>query len=366
MLNAKRWLILCLLITSSILFLLTATNYIVDPYGFNKERSKNTFFTTPFKANIVSHNPFNAIMLGTSRTGVMNPDVVNKYLRVNAFNLSYPSANTEIQNRLFKYAYHFNPKIKYLIYGIDFGCFNERRYTKKFKEFYDQKEKIENKEQLSAFDLYFNFNTFTSSVEGIINMILGEDKLEAQYLRRNGMLDYVNYIKDLKNGRYDLDTKIKQSIQVFFQKEGVYKDYSFSKIFLNEFKDILKFCEEKNIKVFVYIPPVYSDHIDAIAKAGYYDEFEFFKRELVKVTDYIDFTGHNPLSTNKANFWDTSHLRKELTETIILRVLNANNPKFSNDFGKLVTQNNIDEHLVSLREEIQDYDLDKVLSGDFK
>jgi hypothetical protein len=363
MLNAKRWLILCLLITGSSLLLLTATNYMVDPYGFNKERSKNTNFTTPFKANIVSHNEFNAIMLGTSKTGVMDPNIINQHLGVNAFNLSYPSANTEIQNRFFKYAYHFNPNIKYLIYGIDFGCFNESRHTKKhFVEFYDLEDKIENREKISSFDLYFNFNTFTSSAKQIFE----KEKLEAQYLSANGMLDYVNNIKELESGTYDLDKKMQQSIQVFFQKEGIYKDYKFSYQLLNEFKYILKFCEEKNIKVFVYIPPVHSDHFDAIAKAGYFNEFELFKRELVKVTDYIDFTGHNTLSTNKENYWDATHLRKELTETIMTAVLDRSDAEASNDFGKLVTKNNIETHLLTLRGQIQDYDLDKVLSEDFK
>lgn len=361
MLSAKKWLLFLLSITTLLLLLLTATNYLVDPYGFHKEHSKNTNFTTPFKANIVSHHSFDALMLGTSRTGVMDPTIVDKHLNVQTFNLSYPSANTEIQNRLFKYAHHFNPNIKYLIYGIDFGCFNELRHTQKFKEFYDQKETIENKEAISIFDLYFNVNTFTSSVELIVNRLLGEDSLEAQYVSQNGMLDYVNYIEALKDGRYDLDTKITQSLQVFFEKEGVYKDYTFSKKFLNEFKEILAFCESNNIKVFVYIPPVYRDHIDAIAQAGYWDEFELFKRELAQVTPYIDFTGHNPLSSNKENFWDTSHLRKELTETVMLRVLKGGDTSSSQSSGILVTEANIERHLAKLRDEVQVFDLDKVL-----
>jgi len=361
MLSAKKWLALSVLLTSSVLFLLTLTNYMVDPYGFDKERSKNTNFTTPFKANIVSHSDFDAMLLGTSTTGVMDPTVVDSYLKTHSFNLSYPSSNTQIQNRFFKYAHHFNPKIKYLIYGVDFGSFNAKRHHKKhFVEFYDQEEKIEHKEKLSSFDLYFNFNTFTSSVEAIFNGLLQEEKLEPQYIRATGMLDYVDNIQELEKGTYDLERKMKQSIQVFFQNEGIYQDYEFSQVLFDEFKDTLAFCHKNNIKVLVYIPPVHSDHFDALAEAGYFEKFEAFKRELVKVTDYVDFTGHNALSSNQNNYWDATHLRKEMTETIIKRLLEEKG------VGTLVTQENIEAHLSKLRAELKSYDLESVLAEKFK
>jgi len=363
MLKARQWLILSLILTGSFLVLLTLTNYWVDPYGFNKERSKNTNFTTPFKANIVSHHHFDAIMLGTSKTGVMDPTVVNEMLEVETFNLSYPSSNTEIQNRLFKYTHHFNPNIKYLIYGIDFGCFNKNRHAQKhFTEFYDQKETLEKREKISSFDLYFNFNTFTSSLKEIVE----EENLEPQYISANGMLDYVNNIQDLENGTYDLQKKIKQSIQVFFREEGIYEDYTFSYALLDEFKETLTFCKKHDIKVFVYIPPVYKDHFNAIKKAGYLDEFELFKRELAKITEYVDFTGNTALSRNQENYWDATHLKKELTRTIMRTLLDVNKSNRSHPLGTLVTQKNIESHLAALREETQEYDLESVLAEAFK
>ncbi len=324
--------------------------------------------TARFKSQILSNNDFDAIMLGTSRIGVMDPNVVNQYLNTKTFNLEYPGSNAQIQNKFFKYAHHFNKDIKYLIYGIDFMAFNKNRTTKNdFVEFYDLETKIENKEKISNFELYFNIDTFISSAKLTVKNIFGKQKTEAQYLSTNGMRDYINNIEELKNGTFDLDKKIKQSIQGYFREnDAIYKNYEFSYEFFNYFKDILKFCEDNNIKVFVYIPPMYSDHFDAIAEAGYFDEFELFKRELVKVTNFIDFTGHNTISTNKDNYWDSSHLRKELTQTVMARVFNDKNFNLPNDFGVLVTKDNIDKHLITIRKDIQDYDLDKVLSESLK
>ena len=100
--------------------------------------------TTRFNANNLENGNFDTIMLGTSRIGVINPDIVNKYLNSNTFNLDYPASNTIIQNKFFKYATHYN-EIKYLIYSVDFLSFNKNKIIKNdFKEFYALEKKIDN------------------------------------------------------------------------------------------------------------------------------------------------------------------------------------------------------------------------------
>lgn len=102
---------------------------------------------------------------------------------------------------------------------------------------------------------------------------------------------------------------------------------------------------------------MYSAHFDALSSAGYYDEFELFKKELAKITNYVDFTGHNTVSDNKHNYWDSSHLRKELTEVIMSKVFNKESTQAPSDFGKIITKDNIDNHLEILRSQIKHYDL---------
>jgi hypothetical protein len=369
--NGKKW-IRTWFIIIIIIPIVGGFNYVVDPYGynnllnierFNSNKLGNTSMTTRFKANILSNGNFNAIMLGTSRIGVMNPNIVNKYLNTNTFNLEYPGSNTDIQNKFFKYAFFYNKDIKYLIYGIDFMSFNKNRTTKNdFKEFYDLENKIDSFEQISNTDFYFNLHTFFKSSKLVIKNILGKYKTEPKYLISNGMRDYINHIEELNKGTFDIDKNIKQSIKGYFRANtGMYKNYTFSYDFLNSFKNTLEFCKKNDIKVFVYIPPMYSDHFDAISKAGYFKQFELFKRELVNITDFIDFTGHNQISTNKDNYWDSSHLRKELTQVIMAKLFNDKTINIPKDFGKLVTKDNIEEHLQKLRLDIKDYDLKSVL-----
>jgi hypothetical protein len=96
--------------------------------------------------------------------------------------------------------------------------------------------------------------------------------------------------------------------------------------------------------------------------AGYYDEFEKFKRELVKITNYIDFTGHNSINQNSENYWDSAHVRVETTLPVMAKVFNDKSVDVPSDFGVLVKKENIETHLNTLRGQLEKFDLKKWLS----
>lgn len=215
-------------------------------------------------------------------------------------------------------------------------AFNENRIIKNdFKEFYDLEKHIDNFNKIPNFDLYFNIETFIKSGNIVIKNILNRQQSEPIYLSENGMRDYRNFIEDNEKGILKLDEEINNSISSYFSNKAtsIYKNYKFSYEYLEYFKDTIKFCKENNIKVFVYIAPMYAKHFDAINSAEYFDEFELFKKELIKITDYIDFTGHNTISENKNNYWDSSHLRVEMTEQIMAKIFNDKVVDVPKDYG---------------------------------
>lgn len=369
-LNYKKWVILFAVFATMFIGFIGVVNFVVDPYGlnqlisikkFNTNKFSNEKVITRFKLISLVENNFNAIMLGTSRTGVMDPSIVDKYLQAKTYNISFPGSNLDMQNKLFLYAHHFNKNIKYLVYGIDFMAFNQNRDKKEFPEFYELEDKIRKYEKISKFNLYLNIKTFTYSILTILGNIFNKP-LEQVYLK-NGMLDYKNYIQQYNNGVYNFDQEAKMQMKGYFSKNGIYKNYKFSYDYLEYFKNIIQFCQNNNIKVFVYIPPMFSDHFDALFSANLYDEFELFKKELAKITNFVDFTGHNIISENKNNYWDSSHLKTELTEVIMARIFDNKSVEAPKDFGVYVTKRNIEQHLDNLRKQIKHYDLNKTLNS---
>jgi len=331
--------------------LIAGVNYIVDPYNMNGsfslelKRKSNTNYTYRFKTNIIENGNFDTLMLGTSRIGVMNPTFVNKELNVSTFNFSAPASTTFIQHKLFLYALHFN-NIKNVIYGIDFMAFNEAKSIEKdFKSFDMIKQNIYKYKHISNYDLYFNLDTTFSTVAMIYNNIGNKSKVSEQYNKNNGMREYLNNKDALAHGSYDSKSNIEESLLLYFNsKNGIYKNYKFSKKYLYDFKKTVDYCKKHQIKLWVYIPPMFSEHLEKLKEKNYFNHFLEFEKELIEVTDYVDFNGYNSITLNQNNYWDSSHLREELTPLVMKKVLHPFKKSKVDDFGKYINKNNILEH----------------------
>ena len=344
-------------------------NFIIDPYGFNKKilinninvvKEDNTRFTIKYKMPRLRKGGWDNLMLGTSKIGVMDTDVVDKYLNGKTFNMSLPASAMPPELDAFLYAIKFN-NIKNIIYGIDFMTFNKNL---KFNDDYIQlKDELQSFGRFYTYDLYFNISTLKASIRTILNNSSDHPKLHPFY-SESGVRNYVNFIQELHSGDFDMQKRINKLIQEFFA-EWVYVNYEYSPEYMQLFKKIVSYCHENNINLYVYIPPMYCDHFYALRESGLKSEFEKFKRELVKITDFIDFTGVNSVTTNKNNFWDSTHLRIENTETVMAKLFqDENNIKYQ-DFGVKVTQENIEEHLKIQDRQYKKINLKERLDADY-
>jgi hypothetical protein len=329
---SKRWIKYFFIFSLCIIGLIGLFNYIIDPYGLNQfvslekvnsKKISNTKITTRFKLNRIEAGEFDTLMLGTSRTGVIDPELVNKYLNANTFSLTYPGSVTEIHYNYLQYALEYN-HVKNVIYGIDFMSFNEAKTVKKdFIDYYDLKGEVENKDKIYNYDLYFSLDTFMKSVKVFYENFLGIKYTEKKYLYSSGMRDYIDNIEQLQKNNFDIDKEIEKHIRDYFEgNSAVYKDYKLSKEYLLYFRKIVELCNSKNIKLWVYIPPIYSQHYDRIMNSKYRKDFLLYKKHLAKIVDFIDFSGHNIITKNKHNYWDSSHLRKEKSYFVIDRLFN--------------------------------------------
>jgi len=370
--NGKKWLIINLSTVLFIIVIVGTFNYIIDPYGLNRwikidhinaEKFSNTYLTTRFQANALEKGTYDTLLLGSSRIGVMNPEVVNQYLDGNAFNAGQPRSRTDVHYFTLLYANKFNA-LKNVIYGIDFLSFNKNnRPTEDWEEL---KEKIKNQKRIYNFDLYFNYDTLIKNIKLVRDNILGnkvdKQRTPAIYVPSNGMRKHILYIEELKNGKLDLKNEIKNHMKEYFGEKtaSIYKNYTFSDEYFEYFRKTVQFCKDNNIRLWVYMPPMYGKQFDAIYAAGYFDEYENYERNVSQVTDFMDFTGHNSISDNINNYWDSSHLREEMTKIIMAKIFNDTLVSVPKDIATTVTKNNIDIHLDDLRKGIKAFDLKSI------
>ena len=127
-------------------------------------------------------------MLGTSRIGLMDTNIANKYLGGKTFTMSLPGSAMPLQWDSFLYAIKFND-IKNIIYGIDFMTFNKNL---KFNDDYVQfKEEIQSFGPFYTYDIYFNIQTLTKSISTIMNN--GSDHPKSHvYYSESGMRHFPN------------------------------------------------------------------------------------------------------------------------------------------------------------------------------
>lgn len=369
---AIKWIKIWIVIIIFLSLFIGVLNYVIDPLGFNKKivinnfntiKEDNTHFTIKYKMPLLKKGGWDNLMLGTSRIGLMDTKVANKYLGGKTFTMSVPGAAMPLQYDAFLYAIKFN-HIKNIIYGIDFMSFNK---SLKFNDDYVQfKDELQSFGEFHTYDIYFNMKTLKKSIDTIINNQSEHPSLYAYY-SESGMRHFPNYKQQLKNGNFDLQNSINNHLQYYFkQNRGLYASYEYSSEYMRRFKKIVRYCYENDINIYVYIPPIYVEHFNAIREAGLKSEFETFKRELIKITDFTDFTGMNSITSNKNNYWDSSHLRTEHTELIITKLLHPEDSIEHQDFGVKVTKGNIAEHLKQQHNQYGNIDLKEILDTIYK
>ncbi len=357
------WFIIILFIPLTGLF-----NYIIDPYGFNKfflintinsVKEDNTPFAIKYKMPRLKKGIWNNLMLGTSRIGVMDTKIVDKYLGGETFSISLPLSSMPVQFDSFLYAVKFN-KIKNIIYGIDFMTFNKN--LKLNDDYVQFKNELRSFGQFYTYDIYFNIKTLNKSISTIQNNTSGQPK-HYPFYSESGMRNYPVFRQRLNSGYLDVETEINKHIKMYFKEGGVYSNYEYSSEYMQMFKKVVKYCRENEINLFVYIPPIYFKHFYVIKEAGLKNEFEKFKKELVKITDFTDFTGVNSVTINKNNFLDSSHLKKELSNTVMDNLFQPKNSTDYLDFGTMVTKENIEEHLKKQHNQYKKINLENIVTA---
>jgi hypothetical protein len=116
----------------------------------------------------------------------------------------------------------------------------------------------------------------------------------------------------------------------------------------------VKTSQNNSIKLNIFIPPMHAIHLEKYYIEGSWNLLETWKREVVKIAPVWDFSGYNsittePISESMKNYIDSSHYRKEVGDLVLNRILNYQIDTVPDDFGVLITPENIEQHLAKIR-----------------
>lgn len=347
--NFKIFLFVIILIAS-----FCAINIVIDPYGIWNlwsNRSVNTFKTEQTKherlykaIEIVNVKP-DVVFVGTSRTRIgLDPGYYSSNKHV--YNAAVASANMNEMLLYFKHALQNQLELKEVIVGIDFYAFNQN---------------LANRPDLPTKQIEKNHITFNSFIEtsASLDALLSSIKTLRNNIGNNSKASSFDY--NGKSSEIDLQntygnivdlrgfTKINK---INIGDKEAYLKYDISQDYVNDFKELIDICRERNINVKVFISPSHATDMEAIRVSGQWEKFENMKRTLCNITPVWDFSGYNSITTenitsNRQYYWDSSHYKKIVGDKILDKINGIDNSPV--DFGVIITPENIDRHLKYIR-----------------
>ncbi len=124
--------------------------------------------------------------------------------------------------------------------------------------------------------------------------------------------------------------------------------------FLNIMREIAEICRANRTELVVFINPLhYVTYLPAIEDKGYIQ----FLEGLAEISDFINFSSLNDITTDNAHHLETSHYKAEVGDIMIDIMCNGKSyPQLQRQgFGVKVTRENVKDFIAMLRRQAEDF-----------
>ncbi|RKZ80589.1 MAG: hypothetical protein DRR19_23355 [Candidatus Parabeggiatoa sp. nov. 1] len=362
----------------SLLLSVAAFNWLIDPFGkyqvikiagINTEKTQvEVIGIRTIKAIGLLGADYRAVILGTSRANnAINP-AHEIFAEIGAtYNASLAGTNIYELEKVFNYVLKHHPNLTTVVFSLDFLTFSSRRTVNAdfeqsmFSEQFSLWTKLSN--TFSVDEAYY-------SVKTIIDNSAQKQAAYHAILTKQG---FANRTFPLPHHQLFINILSKN----FFVNKQTYAGFCYSQDRLNRFKRMIEKSRQRGIVVRLFISPIHAWQLEALRIMGLSSTFEQWKRDLTAILaqdaaqhpdkyPLWDFTGYNSLTTEAIPvapqqpmqwYWESSHFKKELADLVLDKLFDYHSPDrvIPDDFGVLINSDNIEAHLLMLREAQQRY-----------
>lgn len=327
--SAGRRLTLMLVCLAGVLAAVVTTNWIVNPYGVWRTTVVDRAYrltdaaadetgerlSTPYR--IRAEQP-GTLLVGSSR--VLKGMLVAQSEQDTFLNASLSGATFAELAILLRLA-TANPRLRRVIWGVDFYAFDERFVGFRHPE---TRQRLEVDERhvlaLQVRETLVTMRALRDSSrvlaraargekpESLANPVPWPERLIEQRFSRVSR-------RGLSQAREDT---IKRQLHNWVVS---YVDYRLSRPQVAVFREAVADLRRTGLEVILFVPPLSSCELETIDQAGEWDTFQHWKRELVGVGSYWDFSGYGKLERSPELFTDVPHFKPEVGQVILRRLL---------------------------------------------
>lgn len=325
---------------SLILFLLVGVfNYYTDPYGLKSYENKYIMdinINTDARINLKLNSRADFFMIGTSRLMRIDPKIIEGYLKQRVYNIGIFAASYK-ENLLLASA--VKEKGKNFIFGFDAFTLNISAHKNKH---YDNRLKnLEEGLSINPYKQYFTIKYLTDSLRFWVKTIGHKDRYG--FYKRENSASYRNSLEDVykKKGFSN-----KKDLKGPFTNYQIYSD--------NDIIKLAKLADKKDV-IIIY-PQHFFYYILFHQHQNIQEQYLHALKVLVDNTEakVWSFYQINDITRNFNNFDEYGwHFKPTIANQIFSRIFDDKDIVVPDNFGKLLTKDNIDEYLARLREEIE-------------
>ena len=151
------------------------------------------------------------------------------------------------------------------------------------------------------------------------------------------------------NKRIEADPETHRNSPVFRERRPKPHTGDNLKHTIEDIKALIQVAKANQVRLIFFINPLYKY---AYLDSGP-DDFNLFKREMSRITEFYDFSGLNSITTDGYYYYEQSHYRTRTGDMILACIFGDTSVDVPADFGVLVTTENINRHLTDLRQQIE-------------
>lgn len=316
------------------------TRFNILSYGSNERQEKTN------RIYFNNNKDYNAILLGSSRATFVNQ---YEFKGMRLYNYAVSSMMP------FEYKFYIdfmkqslNKDLDYIILQIDF--FGSNVPSEKILKEQDPVQFINTTTQpFYRLRAYFSLQTFKKYSLVVLKESLGftQPFYHSYYFRNN--------VKIRKKATEEQRAKDFNFHLKRHTKELSDSYYKFNENLIMILQTIKQ--ENKNSQFIVYTSPITANLLASIIRnANRWEEYKQWLKMHIEVFGSVwQFMGINSITTNLNNYPDDDHLYPEICTLMAHKITNYQIDKIPQDFGILLTKDNIDEYLENLADEIAKY-----------
>lgn len=350
--TSKKWCIMFLVSLITVLGIIILLNVLVDPFGVFGDRIFNwyshSFTNNPRVAKISyldkHYEEYDSYIIGGSSTSSFTTEDLNKYFNAKFYNMiMYGSDMLDVEQTCKYILSNYNVKNIIVNVYLESTTVYDEEGDKLTKNLH---AKVNGENKVSFYSRYLTVSPSYAFAK-------------IRDAQKDTYLTQTFDVFDVETGAYDKkvrDVEPIGDIESYLEKNPIFINYPHSDIVMTKInetvssiKRIKEMCDESNVNLVIVTAPSYYEYLKCFSKEDILD----FYTKMAEITPFWDFASSS-ISKEPRYFYDETHFRNAVGKMAIARMFDDISVYYPDDFGEVVTVENVKEHVDDMFDIIND------------